>query len=490
MQRPLLLLCFIVAFCLCYTQSKAQTISAGAATAVAATTYGTASAASSFTVSGTNLSAGITVTPPAGFEVSADNITFNSTAIIGSAGIFTNKLVYIRLSALANAGTYGGNIALSSAGAATVNVVIPNSTVTPAPLTIAAIDVTKPYGTVLKDFTGSGVFTITSGSLKNGDIIDAVTITYGAGADARATVGTYTGSIVPTNAGNSTGLFALNYTVTYVPAKIIITQALLTIQVNNISKTYGDNLTGGPGFTSFTPVGLVNFETIGSITATYSAGNTPAAATGNYSKAITGSAATGGTFIASNYIITYLKGDVTVKPATLTVTADDKNKVFGAANPALTFIYKGFVNNETELQLTSLPTITTTALTTSIPGNYPITVSGASATNYIFVYVPGTLTISPAPLDPLIVLTFPNSFTPNGDGINDNWELTALAPYPNCTVNIYNRYGSAIFTSIGYGIPWDGKYKGANVPDGTYYYIINAHHNNVRVASGSVTVIR
>jgi gliding motility-associated-like protein len=370
---------------------------------------------------------------------------------------------------------------------------MPNSTIAQAPLTIAAIDVTKPYGSVLKDFTGSGVFTITSGSLKNGDIIDAVTITYGAGADARATVGIYTGSIVATNAGNSTGLFAINYTVTYVPAKIIITQALLTIQVNPVSKIYGSTLTGGPGSTSFTTVGLVNFETIGSITATYTAGNTPAAAAGFYSKAITGSAATGGTFVASNYTITYLNGDVTVKTVTLTVTADDKSKVFGAANPALTFTYKGFVNNETELQLTSLPTITTTALTTSIPGNYPITVTGASATNYIFVYVPGTLTISPAPLAPLvplIVLTFPNSFTPNGDGINDNWELNALAPYPNCTVNIYNRYGTAIFNSIGYGIPWDGKYKSANVPDGTYYYIINAHHNNVRVASGSVTVIR
>ncbi|WP_183568220.1 PKD domain-containing protein [Mucilaginibacter sp. SP1R1] len=89
----------------------------------------------------------------------------------------------------------------------------------------------------------------------------------------------------------------------------------------------------------------------------------------------------------------------------------------------------------------------------------------------------------------LKTLVIPNAFTPNGDGYNDLWEIKYLTTYPNNTVDIYNRYGEKLYSSIGYNIPWDGKYKGANVPPGTYYYIINPK-NGRKVMSGSVTIIR
>jgi gliding motility-associated-like protein len=83
----------------------------------------------------------------------------------------------------------------------------------------------------------------------------------------------------------------------------------------------------------------------------------------------------------------------------------------------------------------------------------------------------------------------PNTFTPNGDGINDTWDIQYLNEYHFCTVNIFTRYGEKVFTSVGYGIPWDGKYRGADLPQGTYYYIINPG-NGRKVLSGSVTIIR
>lgn len=83
----------------------------------------------------------------------------------------------------------------------------------------------------------------------------------------------------------------------------------------------------------------------------------------------------------------------------------------------------------------------------------------------------------------------PNTFTPNNDGNNDTWKIDNLSTYPNCTVEVFNRNGTLLFQSVGYPIPWDGKYKGADLPVGVYYYIINPK-NGRKTMSGSITIIR
>ena len=60
----------------------------------------------------------------------------------------------------------------------------------------------------------------------------------------------------------------------------------------------------------------------------------------------------------------------------------------------------------------------------------------------------------------------PNIFSPNGDGVNDQWVIKYLDTYPGCSVNIVNRYGQLVFKSIGYPTPWDGKVNGADAPVG------------------------
>ena len=104
----------------------------GAATATAfATTYGTASSSQTFNISGANMSAGITVTPPAGFEVStsstfASNVGTSASPItVGASGTIASTPLYVRLAAnAAVSGTYNSlNIVLSSTGATTVNIV-------------------------------------------------------------------------------------------------------------------------------------------------------------------------------------------------------------------------------------------------------------------------------------------------------------------------------------------------------------------------------
>ncbi|MDP1843817.1 MAG: PKD domain-containing protein, partial [Sediminibacterium sp.] len=83
----------------------------------------------------------------------------------------------------------------------------------------------------------------------------------------------------------------------------------------------------------------------------------------------------------------------------------------------------------------------------------------------------------------------PNAFSPNGDGINDRWSILYLESYPGATVDVYDRYGQVVFSSVGYSVDWDGTVKGKNLPIGTYYYIINPK-NGRKIVNGSVTIIR
>jgi gliding motility-associated-like protein len=83
----------------------------------------------------------------------------------------------------------------------------------------------------------------------------------------------------------------------------------------------------------------------------------------------------------------------------------------------------------------------------------------------------------------------PNTFSPNGDGIHDKWEIKYLNTYPGCTVEIYNRYGQLVFQSTSYNKPWDGTFKDKQLPAGTYYYIINPK-NGRKQMSGFVDIIR
>jgi gliding motility-associated-like protein len=171
-----------------------------------------------------------------------------------------------------------------------------------------------------------------------------------------------------------------------------------------------------------------------------------------------------------------------VNPAPLTITADNKIKIYLSANPPLTASYKGFVNNETTAVFTSFPVLATTAITTSPIGQYPITVSGAADSNYAITYVPGVLKV-------VRTLAIPNAFTPNGDGINDTWNIDALGAYANCSVQVFTRWGLKVYFSTGYSIPWDGTFKGSRLPTGTYYYLIDLK-NGTSPFSGWVAIIR
>ncbi|MBC6108965.1 gliding motility-associated C-terminal domain-containing protein [Pedobacter fastidiosus] len=80
-----------------------------------------------------------------------------------------------------------------------------------------------------------------------------------------------------------------------------------------------------------------------------------------------------------------------------------------------------------------------------------------------------------------------NSFTPNGDGVNDYWQINAVSD--NALVKVFNRNGSIVYQSTGYKKPWDGNLNGRSLPVGTYYYLIISE-KGTKKDSGSVTILR
>src|SRR6185295_1683824 len=103
---------------------------------------------------------------------------------------------------------------------------------------------------------------------------------------------------------------------------------------------------------------------------------------------------------ATNYVFSYTNGTLTIGAATLGVTANNTNRPYGQTNPVFTASYSGFLNGDTTNVLSGSPSLTTSATVTSNVGSYSIVAApgNLAATNYVFSYTNGTLTIGAATL--------------------------------------------------------------------------------------------
>lgn len=143
-----------------------------------------------------------------------------------------------------------------------------------------------------------------------------------------------------------------------------------------------------------------------------------------------------------------------------------------AAGSSLSFAWQpaATLSNASLLQPFASPVASTTYLLTATQAN------GCWASDTVNVRV-------------LKSLNVPNAFSPNGDGINDFWEIAYLNSYANARVWVYNRAGQTVFESFGYSRAWDGKCNGKELPIGTYYYIVNPG-NGRGVYTGTVTLMK
>lgn len=126
---------------------------------------GTPSASQSYNLSGTNLTANIVVTPPAGFEVSTNNTTFTSTVSVANT---FNGPVYVRLTGAA-AGSFGGNITHTSTGASQVDLAATGTVSDPVP-TIHVTGTLNAFSAITGTPSASQSYTL-SGSFLTANIL-------------------------------------------------------------------------------------------------------------------------------------------------------------------------------------------------------------------------------------------------------------------------------------------------------------------------------
>lgn len=199
------------------------------------------------------------------------------------------------------------------------------------------------------------------------------------------------------------------------------------------------------------------------------------------------------TYTVTHYIINSFGcySDTTQKPFTVypypVVNAgDDKLVLEGehvtmnatASGSGLTYAWTKDLIVTTDLHLSS-STILNPVCTPVEDMYYTLTVTnngGCPASDQVIVKVLKTPRI-------------PNTFSPNGDGINDTWEIQYLKQYPFARVQVFTRTGKQVFESHGYTKPWDGTINGKPLPLDTYYYIIEPESGRKPV-TGYVTIIK
>jgi len=86
-------------------------------------------------------------------------------------------------------------------------------------------------------------------------------------------------------------------------------------------------------------------------------------------------------------------------------------------------------------------------------------------------------------------LYVPTGISPNGDGINDTWNILRLEDYPTAEINVYSTWGEKIFESIGNQKTFDGTYEGKPLPEGNYYFTVDLK-NQSEPMKGKITILR
>jgi gliding motility-associated-like protein len=457
-------------------------IKAGLVTGNISACTGSASASpdvQQFTVSGAKLTGNITATAPPGFEVSvAEGSGYGSSVtLIQSSGMVNSTIIYVRSAATASTGNIAGNVVLTSPGATSQDVAVKGivgAQVNPS-ISIAAslnnicvgaqvaFTATPTNGgsapvyqwMVNGNNTGTNSPAFTSSSLGNGDMVSCV---------------------MTSNAACATPVNATSNSITMIVASPLAASVSIAASSNNIcagtpvtftatpanggsAPVYqwvvnGNNAgTNSPEFTSST---LVNGDIVGCLMT----GNSACAALANAT--------------SNNITMIVNPSPIVSAGGSKSINEGSSTTLNATAPPNLTDITWSpatGLNNNKILNPVASPFSTTT---------YMLTVQ---TTDGCF----GTDTATVKVLIPDVII--PNTFTPNGDGINDTWDIKYLGYYLNCTVQIFNRWGQSVYSSNGYGTPWDGTYKSAPLPTGTYYYVINLK-NNSKLLSGYVAIIR
>ena len=316
-------------------------------------------------------------------------LTVSSTGLVNgdtSASLTTLPTVATTATSASHVG--GSPFAITASNAAdtdyTISYVAGSLNVTAAPLTIAANNQTKVYGTVVPTLTASYTGFVNGDTSASLSALPSLTTTATSASHVSGSPFAITAS----------GAVDPDYTISYVAGNLNVTAAPLTITAVNKTKVYGQ--VNPPLTASYS--GFVNGDTTASLSTlpTVSAAAGQYASVSNYPIQVSGAA-------DANYSFSYVNGTLTVTPAPLVILIDNASKVYGQANPTFSGIINGILANDqvnatyatSATQYSDVQqggyAITFVALTGPQASDYSTTVQGASVT-------PALLSVTPAPL--------------------------------------------------------------------------------------------
>lgn len=308
----------------------------------------------------------------------------SSATLSGGSASVAGSFAYNDNTIKPNAGTYSADLTFTPTDGSNYATLAGNTdvNVTKVMLTVTADSKSKVYGEANPSLTLSYsgfVNSETSAALTTEPTVASTAVT------STTEVGTYTVDLV------ASGGVSSNYTFSYVAGNFEVTKAVLTATADNQTKVYGE------------PNPTLTFQYSGWVTGVEALDAAPTITTtidgttvvGSYSNAI---ALSGGA--DNNYTFTLLSGDFEVTKAVLTVTADNQTKVYGEANPTLTFQFSGWLNGDDAEDLTTKPSASTTVSVTSPVGVYSggIPVAGGVDENYNFSYIAADFSVTKATL--------------------------------------------------------------------------------------------
>ncbi|MDH7794012.1 MULTISPECIES: MBG domain-containing protein [unclassified Beijerinckia] len=382
----------------------------------------------------------ITVVADAQSKIYGDvNPAFTYTA----TGLVNNDILNGSPSTSAGQFSGVGNYAINQGSLANANYTISYSSadlsITPKTITVAADAQSKIYGDVNPSLTYTTTGLVNNDTL-NGSLSTAVGQFSG--------VGTYAinqGTLVASN----------NYTINYTGADLSVTPKAITVVADGESKIYGDV---NPALT-YTATGLVNNDTLNGSLST---------SAGQFSN-VGAYAINQGTLANANYAISYTGADLLVTPKAITVAADAQSKIYGDANPSLTYMATGLVNSDT-----LNGALSTGAGQFSGVGTYAINQGTLANANYAISYTSADLLVTPKAItvaadarskiygDLNPSLTYTATGLVNGDTLTGSLS-TAAGQYSN--VGSYAINQGSISASSNYAISYTGADLAVNQRD-------------------------
>ena len=368
------------------------------------------------------------------YIVTSYNTTNGNQAVVIYDAIASNTLIPIGTATYYLPATVNPT-AVSSFTASVFEGITTNGTVTGTPLSAAQKQRVVNAVWNINRLTGTGTSTLqlewdqalegsTFTTLPNTDI----GIIYNTGAAYTNPIGT--GNNATNSAAGSVSSFGA-FSVGAVPPSAAFLFNPLPVKI------YGNPDFNG-GASSLNTAQPIVYTSSNSAVATIVAGNIHI--TGAGTTTITASQASDGFYPAASVSRT-----LTVNKANLTITADNKLMFEQQPVPPLTVTYSGFVYGETSSVLTTQPTVTTTATSSSAPGTYPISVSGATAANYTITFVPGVLTVQAKTTQTITFAapatkTYGNAdFATGASSTNSTIPITFTSSNPNVAIVIGNN---------------------------------------------------